>query len=223
MQRASPYTGLLPLTRRRVTGEHALLVTQAPRLRGKEATMRRVSCGLATSVMSVIALAGAPAEPQLAVFVVIENHAGVPRHVLARAIQTVADVYRPLGVGIAWIRAPFPAGDTPTLYLSLLARTGGGEHRTSMVGIDAPAIRDAPTHLGHILYRRIGDDDESSRALGYVMAHLVRGVLLSHDALDRPTIVRADRQTARRMAEGATVFTREEVKAIQDRVAAGAR
>ena len=38
--------------------------------------MRRVSCGLATSVMSVIALAGAPAEPQLAVFVVIETMPG---------------------------------------------------------------------------------------------------------------------------------------------------
>jgi hypothetical protein len=62
--------------------------------------------------MSAIALASAPAEPQLAVFVVIENHAGVPRHVLARAIQFVADVYPPVGVGIAWIRARFPTGDT---------------------------------------------------------------------------------------------------------------
>ena len=71
--------------------------------------MRKISCDLATSVMSVIALAGAAAEQQLPVFVVIQNHAGAPRHVLARAIQTVTDVYRPLGVGIAWIRGPFPA------------------------------------------------------------------------------------------------------------------
>jgi hypothetical protein len=173
--------------------------------------------------MSAIALAGVPTNPQLPVFVVIENHAGVPRHVLARAIHTVADVYRPLGIGIAWIRPPFPTGDTPTLYLSLLPRTAGGEHRTSMVGIDAPSTSDARAHLGHILYRRIGDDDETSRALAYVMAHLVRGVLLSHDALDRPTIVRADRQTARRLADGASVFTQQEVAAIQARVAAGAR
>jgi hypothetical protein len=173
--------------------------------------------------MSAVALAGVAANPQLPVFVVIENHAGVPRHVLARAIYTVADVYRPLGVGIAWIRAPFPAGDTPTLYLSLLPRTGGGEHRTSMVGIDAPSTSDAQAHLGHILYRRIGDDDETRRALGYVMAHLVRGVVLAHGASDRPTIVRADRQTARRMADGTQVFTQEEVKAIQDSVASRVR
>ena len=59
--------------------------------------MRKISCGLATSVMSAIAPAGAPGEPQLPVFVVIQDHAGVPRHVLARAIQTVKDAYRPLG------------------------------------------------------------------------------------------------------------------------------
>ena len=184
--------------------------------------MRKMSCDLATSVMSVIALAGAAAEQQLPVFVVIENHAATPRHVLARAIQTVTDVYRPLGVGIAWIRGPFPAGDTPTLYLSLLPRTGGGEHRTSIIGIDAPATRDATAHLGHILYRQVGDDEETSRALGYVIAHLVKGVLLSDDT-DRSTLVQADREIARRMAGSAAVFTSEEVKAIQDSVAARAR
>jgi hypothetical protein len=109
--------------------------------------MRKVSCGLATSLMSALALAGAPAEPQLPVFVVFQDHVGVPRHVLARAIQTVTDVYRPLGIGIAWIRAPFSAPDIPTLYLSLLPRTAGAD---SMVGLDAPATRDAPAHLGHI-------------------------------------------------------------------------
>ena len=91
--------------------------------------MRKISCGLATSVMSAIALAGAPGEPQLPVFVVIQDHAGVPRHVLARAIQTVMDVYRPLGIGIAWIRAPYPAPNIPTLYLSLLPRTAAEEGR----------------------------------------------------------------------------------------------
>ncbi len=185
--------------------------------------MRKISCGLATSVMSVIALAGAAAEQQLPVFVVIENHAATPRHVLARAIQTVVDVYRPLGVGIAWIRGPFPAGDTPTLYLSLLPRTTGGEHGASMAGIDAPATRDATTHLAHILYRRIGDDEETGRALGYLMAHLVRGVLMSDDATERPTLVQADRQTARRITAGASVFTPDEVKAIRDSVTARAR
>ena len=184
--------------------------------------MRKVSCSLATSVMSAIALAGAPSEPQLPVFVVIQDHAGVPRHVLARAIQTVTDAYRPLGIGIAWIRAPFPAGDTPTLYLSLLPRTGGGEHRTSMVGIDAPAPQDAPAHLGHILYRRIGNDQETSRALGYVIAHLVRGAL-SHEGSDRPTLVRADRQTARKLAENASIFTADEMKAIESSIASRAR
>lgn len=98
-----------------------------------------------------------------------------------------------------------------------------GEHGTSMVGIDAPATRNARAHLGHILYRRIGDDDETSRALGYVMAHLVRGVLVSQGTSERPTIVQADRQTSRRMAEGASVFTREEAQAIQDGAASLAR
>ena len=91
-----------------------------------------------------------------------------------------------------------------------------------MVGLDAPAARDAPTHLGHILYRRIGNDQETGQALGYVMAHLLKGVL-SHDATDRPTLVRADRQTARRMAEGAAIFTSEEVKAILLSVASQVR
>ena len=92
-----------------------------------------------------------------------------------------------------------------------------------MVGIDAPSTSDAPAHLGHILYRRIGDDEETSRALGYVMAHLVRGVVLVHGPSDRPTIVRADRQTAQSMTDGAPVFAREEVKAIQDSVASRVR
>jgi hypothetical protein len=169
--------------------------------------------------MAAIALAGTSADAQLPVFVVIEDHAGVPRPVLARAIQTVADIYRPFGVGIAWIRQPFPAGHAPTLYLSVLARTTGGEHRTSMVGIDAPATPDATAHFGHILYRRIGDDQASGLALGYVIAHLVRGVVLSPDAMARPVLVHADRHTARRMADGDSMFTKEEFKAIQDSVA----
>jgi hypothetical protein len=49
------------------------------------------------------------------------------------------------------------------------------------------------------------------------MAHLLKGVL-SHDSTDRPTLVRADRQTARRLAENASIFTTEEVKAIQDSI-----
>jgi hypothetical protein len=98
-------------------------------------------------------------------------------------------------------------------------RTAGEE---SMVGLDAPAPRDAPAHLEHILYRRIGNDQETGQALGYVIAHLVRGVL-SDDALDRPTLVRADRQTAKRLAEKASIFTVEEVKAIQHGIAARAR
>jgi hypothetical protein len=169
--------------------------------------------------MSAIALAGAAAEPQLPVFVVIQDHAEVPRHVLARAIQTVTDAYRPLGIGIAWIRAPFPTPDIPTLYLSLLPRTAG----EAMVGLDAPAPREAPAHLGHILYRRIGNDQETGRALGYVMAHLLRGVLSHVPETDRLTLVQADRQTARRLAENAPIFTAEEVKAIQHSVASRAR
>jgi hypothetical protein len=170
--------------------------------------------------MSAIALAGAAAEPQLPVFVVIQDHAGVPRHVLARAIQTVTDAYRPLGIGIAWIRAPFPAPGIPTLYLSLLPRTAGAE---SIVGLDAPAARDAPAHLGHVLYRRIGNDQETGRALGYVMAHLLKGVLSHVPETDRPVLVQAGRQTARRLAENAPIFTAEEVKAIQHSVASRAR
>jgi hypothetical protein len=137
---------------------------------------------------------------------------------LARAIQEVTDAYRPLGIGIAWIRAPFRAPDTPTLYLSLLPRKAGEE---SMVGLDAPAPQDAP-NLGHILYRRIGNDEETGRALGYLMAHLLRGVL-SHDSSDQATLVRADRQTARRLAETGSIFTAEEVKAIENTIASRAR
>jgi hypothetical protein len=91
-----------------------------------------------------------------------------------------------------------------------------------MVGLDAPAPREAPAHLGHILYRRIGNDQETGRALGYVIAHLVRGVL-SHDVSDRPTLVRADRQTARRLAENPSIFSAEEVKAIENSIASRAR
>lgn len=60
------------------------------------------------------------------------------------------------------------------------------------------------------------------RALGYVIAHLVKGVLLSDDT-GRSTLVQADREIARRMAGSAAVFTSAEVKAIQDSVAARAR
>jgi len=146
---------------------------------------------------------------------VIQDHATVPRAVLSSAIQIVTDVYRPLGIGIVWIEAPLQQSGITKVYLRILPRTGGRDGDGRMLGIDAPAGPDAREHLAHILYRRIEDDIMTSNALAYVMARLIGGALRSPDALSRPTLVYADRHTARQMVKGASVFGAREAEAIR--------
>lgn len=158
--------------------------------------MRKISRSLATSVMSAIALAGALREPQLRAFAVIQDHAGVPRHVLAGAIQTVTDVDRPLGIGIAWIRAPYPAPE----HSDAIPESGVTDGSRGEPGRAGCAGREMRPRISATSCTGASAIQETGHALGYVIAHLLKGVL-SHDAMDRPTLVRADRQTARRLAE----------------------
>jgi hypothetical protein len=195
-------------------------------LRIEEAVMKSAPYSLVASVMAAVALADVPVSAAMPtpICVVLRNHAGVPRSVLGQAIQIVTDVYRPLGIGIVWITsAPLPTEMT-TLHLSILPRTARRRGDDRIIGVDAPAGGATPEHLAHILYRRIGDDALTARALGHVMAQLIAGVLRSNgDVNAPPTIVYGDRRVAQRMRAGAPVFTPEEIQAILDGAASRAR
>lgn len=179
--------------------------------------MKSTAHALTASVMTAIALAGIGTSggSPIPVFVVIQNQAGVPRQVLGRAIQVVADAYRPLGIGIAWIEQPVPASAARTVQVTLLRRKAERHDDQRMIGIDAPGDRHARVHLAHILYQSIDDDDVvTGHALAYVLAHVIRGAL-SNGATGPARIVHADRHAARAMAKGRSVFTPEEAEAIR--------
>jgi hypothetical protein len=178
--------------------------------------MKSTAHALTASVMTAIALAGisTPGESPIPVFVLIQNQARISRQVLGRAIQVVADAYRPLGIGIAWIEQPVPASAVPTIHVTLLQRSGQRTADEKIIGIDAAGDPRARVHLAHILYQRIDDDVATGHALAYVLAHVIRGVL-SNGATGPARIVHADRHAARAMAKGRSVFTPEEAEAIR--------
>jgi hypothetical protein len=179
--------------------------------------MKSTAHALTASVMTAIALAGisTPGESPIPVFVLIQNQARIPREVLGRAIQVVADAYRPLGIGIAWIEQPAPASAVPTIHVTLLQRGGQRTEDEKIIGLDAPGDPRARVHLAHILYQSIDDDDVvTGHALAYVLAHVIRGAL-SNGATGKARIVHADRHAARAMAKGRSVFTPEEAEAIR--------
>jgi len=68
---------------------------------------------------------------------------------MGRAIQVVADAYRPLGIGIAWIERPVPASAVPTVLVTLLRRSAGRNGDEKMLGIDAPGDARSRVHLAH--------------------------------------------------------------------------
>ena len=177
---------------------------------------------LATVVLTAVALADIPttARAPIPLCVVIQNHAGVHRQVLSHAIQTVTGVYRPLGIGVVWIEGPIQSPRMTTVHLSILPRNTSHEGAPRIVGVEAPTTLDSRVHVAHVLYERVGADDETGRALGYVMSHLIAGVLRAYQPGVRPTIVIGDRPVARRIINGAAIFTPEEVDAIFTAIAA---
>jgi hypothetical protein len=186
--------------------------------------MKPSSWFLFGSVLSAVAPTGAAASDMpVPVVVVIHNHAGVAPPVLGRAIQATADAFRPLGIGIAWIRPPASLPDGTVVHLSILQRTAQGRSAGAVVGIDAPVDAGAPTHLAHILYRRVGNDAETGNVLAYVMAHLIARAIGSTDAASGSTIIRADRQAGLQMRPGASPFTPEQAAAIRSGAASRMR
>jgi hypothetical protein len=178
--------------------------------------MKSGPCSLTASIMAAVALAGIPmsvAAP-IPICVVIRDHAGVPHAVLGQAIQIVGDAYRPLGIGIVWLESPSPTTDMTTMQLSILPRTATRNGRDGIIGIDAPAGLEQHVHLAHILYRRAGDDRATGHALGYVMAHLIAGMLQSAEVNAVPTIIYGDRRIAQRLIDGTALFTAGEMQAI---------
>ena len=177
---------------------------------------------LVTAVLTAVAVADMPtsATAPIPLCVVIQDHAGVHREVLSLAIQTVTDVYRPLGIGLVWIEEPIQSPRMTTVHLSILPRSTAHEGARRIVGVEAPTTADSRVHVAHVLYERVGTDDETGRALGYVMSHLIAGVLRAYQPGVRPTIVTGDRRVARRIANGAAILTPEEVHAIFTAIAA---
>ena len=178
--------------------------------------MKSGPCSLTASIMAAVALAGIPmsmAAP-IPICVVIRDHAGVPHAVLGQAIQIVTDAYRPLGIGIVWLESPSPPTDMTTMQLSILPRTATTNGRDGIIGIDAPAGLERHVHLAQVLYRRAGDDRATGHALGYVMAHLIAGMLRSAEANAGPTIIHGDHRIPQRLIQGLALFTPDEVRAI---------
>jgi hypothetical protein len=177
---------------------------------------------LASVVLTAVALADIPtaAPVPIPLCMVIQNHAAVHREVLSHAIQIVTDVYRPLGIGVVWIEGPIQSPRMTTVHLSILPRNAGHQGARRIVGVEAPTMPASGVHVAHVLYEPVGTDDETGRALAYVISHLIAGVLRSYEPGIRPTIVTGDRQIAHRIANGTAILTPEEVQAILAGIAA---
>ena len=183
--------------------------------------MNAVARCATTGILTVIALASVSSSTkrQILVSLVIQDHAQVSRHVLGHALEAVVDVYRSLGIDITWSGQAFARSDTVTMHFRILPGTGAS-NAGRILGIDAPAVANARTHVAHILYGYIDDDAVTGRVLGYVMARLIGGALDSHGQAARPLIMHADRRTAARWAQGIPVFTHMEAAAIRRAAAA---
>ncbi|MBI3050331.1 MAG: hypothetical protein HYY76_18695 [Acidobacteria bacterium] len=187
--------------------------------------MTSVARLVAAGVIAALALAGseAIARPDIPVFVVVRDYAAVPPDVLRRATQLVTDVYRPLGIGIVWVDQDAGALRAGTMRLTMLRRTAGREDGGRIIGIDAAEHLEPRMHVAHILFQDIGDTGVTAKVLACVMARLIGGALQSSGATGSATIIRAGRDAAEHLGQGAALFTLEEVKRIQDGALALAR
>jgi hypothetical protein len=157
--------------------------------------------------------------------VVIHNYAAVPQETLIAATDVVSHVCRLLRVDIEWNPAspPDDSGPIPRLELGILPRTDTDDALASVTGVDAPSTIDGSVRIAHVLYQRVDDHATSAHALALVMAHLIAGTLQSTHGPPRATIVRANRDNARRLMRGAPMFTDEAMEVIRVAAAALAR
>jgi len=171
-----------------------------------------------------------PDEGQRALLlVVVHNYAAVPPDVLDEATRTVTGVYEHLGIGVRWANptrqsvaaSAASVGTQPamTIHLRILRREEDNQPFPAVLGIDAPTTTHDLMAVAHVLYQAVGDESATARALGYVMAHLIAGMVVPRRGSPRATIVRADRAVAQRLAGGGPQFTTDEAA----RIRAGAR
>ena len=162
---------------------------------------------LAASIIAAVALANVPASAAvpIPICVVIRDYAAVPGGSRVQAIQIVADAYRPLGIGVVWMKSPVCAEMT-TIHLSILPRTARGEGSDRIIGVDAPSGLEADMHLAHILFRRIGGDRVRRTWTRVHVAPPISAGLRSQGAAQRPKKVSAAPTIARRIAEPMPVF-----------------
>ena len=205
-------------------------------VRGKGA-MNKLSrmAGLVATITlaSLHASATAHESQHLAIKIVLYDHASVVPAILAQAKRDVAKSFQPLGVDIEWVTpsgspAETPGGPTSSrasldrwLHVRILPRSVKEPALRGMLGVAAPSTEGARPQGAHVLYQRLGSEQESARVLGYVLAQLIAGLI--RDANGEGIIVRANGEDVRLRTEGSSLLASQQADQIRSVVSALAR
>ena len=196
-----------------------------------ETTAKRVMTVVLAGVLTMCHQGVATAESRLTadsptMTVLILNHAGIPREVLAEAQAVASKIYAAVGVKIVWTEpsaVPRPSSAF-RLTVTILAKAGlSGRSRSAAMG-NAPGVNGsaAPAKRAYAFYDRIEEFARerglgTATTVGCVMAHEIGHLLLGSHSHSRAGLMRAlwGHEEVLAIAAGVLAFSESEAKALQ--------